>query len=162
MDSLATRFVTFFSIGVIGLSTLACGGGPSLEGDEDTISRDKFIETYVELRKVGLQSRNARITLDQQREILDSLGTTEEELLAFVDRWGTDSQVMMDIWEDVDSIILEIRTTAGMELEVEEQARRLREEEDRMRPDSGDEGSGEGESRRAPIGDNRGEGEARP
>jgi hypothetical protein len=144
MDSITRRFVTFFTVAATVLPALACGGGTSPGGDGNTISRAQFIETYVELRKAGLQSRNSRITVDKQKEILDSLGTTEEQLLAFVEHWGNNGDVMLGIWEEVDSIMLEARVASGLEEEddAEEQARRLREEEDRGRPDPGGEGGG--------------------
>lgn len=146
MDRIVPRFFTLLAIGTIALSVLACGGDESLTHDGETISRARFVETYVELRKAGLRSRQMDLTLDEQRAILERTGVTEEDLLAFVEYWGTNGDVMLGIWEEVDSIMRETRVAEG-ELE-EEMA--LDEEEE------------EGGDRRDPVGTEGGEGGGSP
>jgi hypothetical protein len=119
MDRIAKPFVTVLAIAATALSALACGGDTALQQGGETISRAQFIETYVELRKAGLKSPGTELTLDRQREVLDSLGVTEEELLDFVEYWGTDGEVMLQIWEEVDSIMQEVRRPEDEETEPE-------------------------------------------
>jgi hypothetical protein len=142
MDRFVPRFVSLLATGTVVLSALACGGGNTLEHDGETISRAQFIETYVELRKAGLRSRQMELTLDEQKAVLERTGVTEEELLAFAEYWGTNGEIMLGIWEEVDSIMRETRMAEG---ELEEELALEGEE-------------GEAGERRDPVGDEGGEG----
>ena len=146
MDRMVPRFVTILALGSVPLWASACGGEGSLEGNGETISRDRFMETYVELRTMALQSTQSEISLADRNEILESQGVTEEDLLAFVEYWGADGEVMLGIWEDLDSIMMETRMAQGEELdaEAEEGAREERGDEGGDRPDPGGNRGGEG------------------
>jgi hypothetical protein len=119
MDSIAKRFVTLLAIGAAALSAPACDGDDSLEGGGETLSRAQFIETYVQLRIAGLHIRGTELPLDRQKEVLDSLGVTEDQMLAFVEYWGSDGDVMEGIWQEVDSLIQQVRLSQGEELEAD-------------------------------------------
>lgn len=75
----------------------------------DTISRTTFVEVYYELRKKGLRSPGMEITIEGRDSVLAEHGVTEEDLLAFVDAWGSDFELMRGIWEEVDSLQREDR-----------------------------------------------------
>jgi len=74
------------------------------------ISRDRFIQAFVELRKAALSSSDEEIDLADRDRILDSMDLTDQDLLTFVDVWGRDGEMMQAVWQDVDSILRESRT----------------------------------------------------
>ena len=137
------RIVTFLfgvSLGSMALALAACGGSGSVPGAADAISRDTFIQAYLELRIEGLRSHGGEISIEARDLILEEVGVSEEELLAFVDYWGTDPEMMEGVWEEVDSLMRETRQV-DLERESEEEF----EEEDRERVrDSGGERTGPG------------------
>jgi len=117
MDKTAVRFVTLCFLVSIPFSSVACGGpesGPDLGA---TISRDQFVEAYFELRAAGLRSRGMDITLATRDSVLAELGLAEADLLTFAEVWGDDGEMMISVWEEVDSLIRETRTNQGEEEE---------------------------------------------
>ncbi|MBT8396064.1 MAG: hypothetical protein HKO65_01755 [Gemmatimonadetes bacterium] len=107
------RFVTLLMLVSTPLTSLACGGPEPDPAATDAISRERFIEAYFELRKVGLRSRGMDITLDSRDSVLAELGLTEADLLTFVDVWGDDGEMMISVWEEVDSLMMESRRAQG-------------------------------------------------
>jgi len=122
------------------LALAACGGSGSFPGAADTISRDTFVQAYLELRIEGLRSDDSEISIEARDLILEEVGVSEEELLAFVDYWGTDPQMMEGIWEEVDSLMREARQ---VDLETDSEEEEQEENPGRVR-DSGGERSGPG------------------
>jgi len=118
MERFTVRFVTLLTLGTLTLAATGCRGGDAQEEGGETISRARFIETYVELRLAGLRSGDPDLTLDGQREVLDRMGVTEDEMIAFVEHWGTDGDLMVGIWEEVDSLLRETRMSEGEEAEL--------------------------------------------
>lgn len=109
------RFVTLLILGFTPFAALACGGATSDSPAPDTISKDQFVEAYFELRKAGLRSRGMEITLDTRDSVLAELGLTEEDLITFAEVWGDDGEVMISVWEEVDSLLVQARTPQGEE-----------------------------------------------
>ena len=136
LDIIALRIVTFLTAGTLVLAIAGCAGSGSNPGEGDTISRDTFIRAYFELRMKGLRSPQMEISREDRDRVLNEVGVTEEELLTFVDLWGTDLEMMQGIWENVDSLMREARM-ADAEDDVYEEY--LEEGEGR-----GNEGSGSG------------------
>jgi hypothetical protein len=89
---------------VLVLSSSCASDDPESSG-ADVISREAFVEAYVELRVEALKSDDQEISLEERNRILAGLGLTEEDLLQFVDRRGRDVQFMRRVWEEVDSIM---------------------------------------------------------
>jgi hypothetical protein len=83
----------------------SCAGEVPESATAGVISREAFIEAYVELRVEALKSDDQEIPLEARDRILGGLGLTEEDLLQFVDRRGRDVQFMRRVWEEVDSIM---------------------------------------------------------
>lgn len=136
------RIVTFlFGVwaGSMALALAACGGSGSLSGEADTISRDTFIQAYLELRIEGLRSLGSEISIEARDQILEEVGVSEEELLAFVEYWGTDPLMMEGVWAEVDSLMREAR-----QVDLERDADEEEEENPGRVRDSGGEGSGPG------------------
>ena len=109
-DTKNVRIVTYLLLGAAGFLLAGCGGSESNSGGEDLISRETFIETYFQLRIAGLRSPQVDITLEARDEVLDEMGVTEDELLACVEYWGTDAEMMQGLWAEVDSLIRQART----------------------------------------------------
>jgi hypothetical protein len=99
------RIVTFFAIGSLLVNTVACSGETSGPSSGETISRQQFIEAYHQLRREGLRSPTMEIGLEARDRILEELGLTEDDLLTFADVWGSNPEVMVSIWEEVDSLM---------------------------------------------------------
>ncbi len=75
----------------------ACGGGA------DTIDRDVFVATYVDLRVAALQTDSARVAEGQREEILERHGVTEADLTTFAEVHAADLEFMRDVWADVEA-----------------------------------------------------------
>ena len=91
------------------MTVLACGGSDVNPRAEEAISKDAFVEAYVELRTVGLRAPQMEISLAARDSVLSSLGLTQEDLLTFVDVWGRDGEYMEGVWAAVDSLLREER-----------------------------------------------------
>ncbi len=103
-----SQFSLFTRIGIFLLLTpMACSSfaeeEAGEEAGEETIPREVFIQAYVELRMASLDAEGPEMNLAMRNQILDRLGTEEEDLLQFVEVHGTDVQFMRRLWEEVDS-----------------------------------------------------------
>lgn len=103
------RISAYFSLGVLVLSAVACTGSESNPRADEAISREAFVEAYRQLRAEALRSPEIEISIQGRDRILADLGLTEEDLLTFVDVWGTNGDFMRGIWEEVDSIMQQER-----------------------------------------------------
>jgi hypothetical protein len=84
--------------GALVLGVLACGG-PSV----DTIDRDAFIATYVDLRVAALDTDSARIASADREAILARHGVTEDDLTTFAEVHAENVEFMRDVWTDVEA-----------------------------------------------------------
>lgn len=86
--------------------TAACGSdGP------DTIDRQAFIDTYVDLRVAALTSETGTVSDADRTRILQEHGVTEDDLLTFADVHGRDAVFMRDVWDEVERRLDERRPT---------------------------------------------------
>lgn len=76
------------------------GGSPS--DDPDTVAREKFVATYVDLRVTALQGDGA-LTDEQRRVVLERHAVSEDDLVRFVDVHGADLAFMRSVWDDVEA-----------------------------------------------------------
>ncbi len=77
-----------------------CGGGGS-RPEIATISKDKFITTYVALRQAASWLDSA--SLDSARiAILHDAGVTRQDMLTFVETHGPDVTYMKEVWDSVE------------------------------------------------------------
>jgi hypothetical protein len=83
----------------------SCASQSSGPEDGSTIPRQLFVQTYVELRVAALTGTTPEITPVERERILTQAGVTEEDLLRFVEVWGSDVQLMKEVWEEVDSVL---------------------------------------------------------
>jgi hypothetical protein len=95
-----TRQVTPLAVAsfVVATAIAACDTGPAGQ----TIHRDVFIDTYVDLRLAALAAEEFVITPEQRLEILSRRGVDEERLLGFADVHGADVDFMNEVWAEVE------------------------------------------------------------
>jgi len=91
------------------LSVAACTGAGSNPQEDSAIPREDFVQAYYQLRVEGLRSPEMEISLEARNRILEDLGVTEDDLLNFAEVWGSDGEVMQEIWQEVDSLMREAR-----------------------------------------------------
>jgi hypothetical protein len=120
-DGVSVRFHLFLTTALLLLLPSGCSGPKP--GREGVISRDAFFQAYYGLRMAALRSPGIQISLEARDSVLDALGLTEDDLLDFADAWGEDSEMMLGIWEEVDSLMREERLQWGIEEEEEGPAR---------------------------------------
>jgi hypothetical protein len=82
---------------VLACGLAACGGSAP-----ETIDREVFIDTYVDLRTAALDTDSAKVAETDRAEILARHGVTEEDLLAFAEVHATELEFMRDVWNDVE------------------------------------------------------------
>ena len=84
----------------LGLVVLfGCGGGAP---QGDTIDRELFITTYVDLRMAALDTDSSRVSDSERDEILQQHGVTADDLTTFADVHGADLEYMRDVWAEVE------------------------------------------------------------
>lgn len=75
--------------------------------DEETIPRESFIATMVELRTAAVRTQMGLVTLEQRDRILSRHGVSEEELRQFADVHGANVPMMNELWSEVERRIAE-------------------------------------------------------
>lgn len=89
--------------------TAACVGEQTPSADA-AITRDAFVEVYVELRMAALQSPEGRISESEREEILAGASLTEEDLLEFIDMHARRLEHMAEVWGEIDDTLRVLRT----------------------------------------------------
>ena len=79
------------------IATAACSGGAV-----DTIDREVFITTYVDLRMAALETDSARISQEARDEILQRNGVTADDLTTFAELHADDLDYMREVWNEVE------------------------------------------------------------
>ena len=79
------------------LGTLACSGGSA-----DSIDREVFIATYVDLRMAALETDSARIGIAERDEILQRHGVSADDMKTFTEVHSGDLDFMRDVWNEVE------------------------------------------------------------
>ena len=103
------RNVSFLFLTAFAIAAAGCGDKDTNPRADEAISKELFIEAYVELRREGLRSPMMEISLETRDRVLKEVGVTEEELLKFVDVWGTHGEFMLEVWETIDSLMTQDR-----------------------------------------------------
>lgn len=90
---------------IVALGAAACGASDPLDQgdpDESGISPRTFVDLYVELR-IAEHEAESREDFDTRAEaILARHGATADDMLAFVDRHGTDVRLMVRVWSEIE------------------------------------------------------------
>lgn len=90
---------------LVALLTLSCTSPD--EGSPETISREAFIATYIDLRTAALDDTSALLTTEERSQILDSHGVTPDDLTRFVEVHGDRPRYLQEIWFEVEERIQE-------------------------------------------------------
>tara|TARA_B100001123_G_scaffold33480_1_gene34858 strand:+ start:4392 stop:4691 length:300 start_codon:yes stop_codon:yes gene_type:complete len=77
----------------------SCSGGGAVP--QETIDRETFVATYVDLRRAMLVSPQQAISDTDRERVLRQNAVTEGDLIAFADAWGGDASYMTGVWEEV-------------------------------------------------------------
>lgn len=77
---------------------MACGG----LSEPEPRDRELFVATYVDLREAALASPDGKLTEAARAAVLERNGVSEVELLAFVETWSQDLDVMRVVWEEIE------------------------------------------------------------
>ena len=115
------RFTTLFTIAGILLTLPGCGESGTRPAEEETISRDRFVDAYVRLREAGLRAPEMEISVQTRDRILEEMQLTQDDLLRFVEVHGDDGALMLSVWEEVDSILRAASEEPGADAEGEEE-----------------------------------------
>ncbi len=83
--------------GLLALAVAACGGNVP-----ETIDREVFIGTYVDLRMAAIDTDSAQVSEAERAEILARHGVTEDDLVTFADAHATRLEFMREVWNDVE------------------------------------------------------------
>lgn len=81
----------------IGL-VVACGPAP----EEQTIDRETFIQTYVDLRVAALDTDTQRLAEPDREAILTRHGVTAEDLMRFAQVHAPELEYMRDVWNEIE------------------------------------------------------------
>lgn len=100
-------------MGALLLAASACGG----DERASPVDRDTFVAVWVDLRLAALASPGDAPDPATRERIVERHGTTQEELLAFVEAHGRDIAYMERVWQDVEARMDELApdadTTSG-------------------------------------------------
>ena len=92
---------------LVAAALLAACAAPPPGGEP--IDREVFIEAYVELRLAALEADDFSVTTAQREEILARHGVSDERLLHFAEVHGEDTDLMNEVWAEVERRIQERR-----------------------------------------------------
>lgn len=88
---------------VAGALAGACGTAP-----EEVMTWQEFVDVYVGLRTAELRSPDAVITEARRDSVLVAHGVTEDDLLAFAERYGENVTFMEGVWSAVENRMVEL------------------------------------------------------
>jgi hypothetical protein len=94
------RSILLFSC-VLTLTLFACEGIG--RGTAPGVSRDAFIDVYVELRVAALRTEEGVLPDSARSRILADHGVTEDALHDFVDDRASDLAFMRDLWNTIEA-----------------------------------------------------------
>jgi hypothetical protein len=78
---------------------MSCSGGNVTS--EETIDRETFVATYVDLRRTALTSPGQTLSDVDRERVLQQHTVNEGELITFAESWGGDTSYMTRVWEEV-------------------------------------------------------------
>ena len=91
------------------MAAVACADDPV-----DTIDREVFIATYVDLRVAALDTDSARIATVERDAVLERHGVTADDLTTFAEVHADDLDFMRDVWNEVE-VRMDVDTPAEAE-----------------------------------------------
>lgn len=85
---------------LVAVTATGCGDDGSPRPVE-TIDREVFVQTYLDLRVTALETEEGTVTPEQRAEVLAEHGVTEEDLIEFARVHGSDPVYIEDVWNEV-------------------------------------------------------------
>jgi len=85
-------------LGTLLLGSTACGPG----GREDSMDRELFVATYVDLRITASETDSLRLGDSGREEILTRHGVSAAELSYFAETHAKDLGFMREVWNEVE------------------------------------------------------------
>ena len=85
-------------LGMLLLVNIACGQRP----DDDSMDREVFIATYVDLRIAAAETDGLRLSDAGREEVLTRHGISAVELSYFVEAHAEDLDFMRELWNEVE------------------------------------------------------------
>lgn len=77
------------------------GAAACRRGDAAVIDRQRFVDTYVDLRISALASPGRTLPPAERERVLREHGVTADDLLHFVDVKGADPDYMVRLWTEI-------------------------------------------------------------
>lgn len=95
------------ALAFLALLAAACGDNGSAPPDPaaETIDRETFVATYVDLRLAALEDTTLSISPAERERVLRRHGVTRDDLFRFVEVHGDRVDFMRDVWDEVDERI---------------------------------------------------------
>jgi hypothetical protein len=87
------------------LALAACGGDPAPEPPPDLMTREAFVEVYVELRLAALVTGTQTPTPQARNAALARFQVQPEALFDFIEFHGRDVDYMRGLWDEVEAIV---------------------------------------------------------
>ncbi len=96
------------------LALFACSGGQVAPVPQpgETISKEVFVETMVEIRVAALRATDRRLPGGAGERILRERGIEEEDLVKFARAWGANPALMTGVWAAIQEKIDSIRNSS--------------------------------------------------
>jgi hypothetical protein len=94
---------------VLALSALLCSAGCKEGGGDGStgISRETYIETYVEILRAASAAPDSFAATDSAHAILARRGLTEEDLLEFGRRYDDEPAYLSQVWGEIENRLRE-------------------------------------------------------
>lgn len=98
LRSVRALFAPLLAVAFFVLPTAGCGP----DSANATIERERFIQTYVDLRVAALETDSQRIAEGARGEVLARNGVTEQDLVHFAEVHAAELEFMRDVWNEVE------------------------------------------------------------
>jgi len=105
------------------LSTLLLSSGCWKTVDRPPISREEYVEVYVDILRASDEEPDSIAASKRAQEILDRRGITEEELLGYAEHYAEDPEHLAQVWQEIESRLSEPEPQDSSQVEEDVEAR---------------------------------------
>jgi len=107
----------------VALSTLLLLSACKRTVDRPPISREEYVEAYVEILQATDEEPDSVAASRRAQEILDRRGITQEELLGYAKHYAEDPEYLAQVWQEIESRLSEPEPQDSSEVEEDVDAR---------------------------------------
>jgi hypothetical protein len=86
----------------LALRTLAFCSACQRRAGEPPITRDKYVEVYVQILRAGDEARDSFEAKIRAVEIMDLRDVTQQELLDFARFYADDPEYLVSVWQEIE------------------------------------------------------------